>query len=145
MPSKHAYSGRDRERRKRVPPRSRRVLRRGWRLLAVLATATAIGVSPATATPTNTTANASTAGVPAPDHGVPPATFRKLWSGDVDGQATDGRNRTSLLTLVDYPFRRPPAAVGQWTRGDHREFPTSGPARSVIPPAADTSDRRWLR
>jgi hypothetical protein len=115
-------------------------------LLAVIATAAALGVSPATATPTNTTANASAANAPEPDHGVPPATFRKLWSGDADRRGTgEGREPTSLLALVDHPFQRPPQAVGQWTRGDHREFPTSGPSRAIIPPAADTSDRRWIR
>jgi hypothetical protein len=114
-------------------------------LLAVIATAAALGVSPATATPTNTTTNASTASAPEPDHGVPPATYRKLWSGDADRQTiTEGREPTSLLAIVDHPFQRPPQAVGQWTRGDHREFPTSGPSRAVIPPAADTSDRRWI-
>jgi hypothetical protein len=143
MPRYHHQRARDRQQRAHRSRGDRRGFHWSWQLLAVVAAATALGVSPATATPTNTTANASATSTPAPDHGVPPATFRKLWSGDVDDQSA--AESGSVLALVDYPFDRPPRAVEQWTHGEHGEFPTRGPVASVVPPAADPQDHRWIR
>ncbi|MFB6197736.1 MAG: hypothetical protein ABEI52_05625, partial [Halobacteriaceae archaeon] len=55
------------------------------------------------------------------DHGIPPETFYKLWSGDTDG-ATSTDNVSSgsasaietLANGTDIPLDSPPRAVERW-------------------------------
>lgn len=84
---------------------------------------------------------------PAPDHGVDPAIFPRLWSGDVDsGSGTEtGSAAAALLSVTDYPFARPPVAVETWTQGELGDFPQTDANRSVFPSHATRRDARWIR
>lgn len=87
------------------------------------------------------------------DHGLDPATFHALWSGDVDdGRDEPPRGTTGsveavreLAAVTDLPFDAPPVAVERWNRGDHGSFPAEGRSRSVHPPGAARSDGAYVR
>jgi len=88
-----------------------------------------------------------------PDHGVNDTTFYTLWAGDEDAS-----NRTALEERVgespsamqelaagsDIPLNDPPAAVEQWNRGDHGDFPPTGASQSIAPPHATLTDGRFV-
>lgn len=88
-----------------------------------------------------------------PDHGLNETTFYPLWAGD-----TDASNRTALEERVgespsaiqevaagsDVPLDDPPAAVEQWNRGDHRDFPATDASQSIAPPHASLTDGRFI-
>lgn len=90
----------------------------------------------------------------APTHGIDPATYYTLWSGDEDREDVSGlANATAepggemrlLAAATDIPLDTPPKAVEQWNRQDHRDFPADSPWSATYPPHADRTDGAIIR
>lgn len=84
-----------------------------------------------------------------PDHGVNASTFETLWSGDEEQEDVGALANASALAVLangtDVPLDTPPQAVEEWSRGDHREVPTSDASRSIAPSGADLKQGRFIK
>lgn len=119
----------------------------GWHIVAGVAiTLLSVPLVVTLVSPTSAVAATLDELPPAPDHGVNPETFDRLWAG-VDTRASEGDadGSSGPLTVVDYTFQRPPDDVTRWTAGDHRDVPRTGPRQSIVPPAATPVNRAWIR
>lgn len=90
---------------------------------------------------------------PKPDHGLNGSTFYPLWAGDEEAtnetvlEERVGENATEMQRLgaiSDIPLDRPPEAVEQWNRGEHREFPSTDHTRSIHPRDASLQEGEFL-
>lgn len=86
-----------------------------------------------------------------PDHGITEQNFSVLWSGDSDGNITtnnSSRKSNAIQQLVegtDIPLNNPPTQVNTWNKGEHSEFPSTNPYRSIHPPSTTTQDERFVK
>lgn len=118
-------------------------------LLAVLLIVSTLG------TPFSVVGSADADPPSEPDHGIEPATFWTLWSGDSDDYVTEseyrrrtGETRTPMQALAngtDISFAAPPAAAERWTRRDFGDFPATNRNTSIKPPFAEPTDGRFIR
>jgi hypothetical protein len=87
-----------------------------------------------------------------PDHGVNETTFPVLWSGDVDGnvsQGGEGDNETEAVRQLangsDVPLNTPPADVETWNAGEIEEFPSTNRSISIRPAGANARSGRFVK
>jgi len=89
---------------------------------------------------------------PLPEHGLDPATFYALWSGDTD-QTGGSANTTGsfdhpverLAASTDIPFNDPPDEVDYWNRQDRRDLPPTDVNTSIYPSAANRTQGEFIR
>lgn len=113
-------------------------------VVSLLVPAVAVTTAPAAAHPPSE-----------PDHGIEPAMFWALWSGDDDAYVNGsvyrkrtGMNRTGMQALAngtDIPLTAPPKAVERWNRRDLEEFPPTDRTKSIHPQFATLADRRFIK
>jgi len=87
-----------------------------------------------------------------PDHGVNETAFPILWSGDVDGNVSEGGegdNETEAVRQLangsDVPLNTPPADVETWNAGEIDEFPSTNRSVSIRPAGANARSGRFVK
>jgi len=87
-----------------------------------------------------------------PEHGLDPATFYALWSGDEDRTGSSSNTTANfaypmqeLAASTDIPFNAPPEEVADWNRQDRRDLPSTDGNTSIYPSGVDLKQARFIR